>query len=176
MNGEQYVQELIKLQKGLAELQTKFDEAASTSDPAWHWSGQREAWQKALNRMAELTRRFDTIPTTDPWYFKAVNWKADILSNERFASVNRFLGVTIDAWGAKNKANNAFWPSFKRYFVDDIEKVGGQVEKIRDEVIETAQRVAAVAKDWLPKMLPFIIGGVALLLVFRVGAFIPRKK
>jgi len=158
MTGQQYVERLSILRTAWEAAREKAV-AASAGTPEYFrrkMAEYRRSLQLILNKMAEMTRSFDDISLTDPWYGNATIWKNRELSDSRFKDVNWYLNIAIDASTTVRGHDAAFHRTITKYLLDDWEKVGRRVEEIRDDLIEAAQKGAKTLQQFSPMI---IIGG-----------------
>jgi len=125
--------------------------------------------QKATNRAVELIRTYPgKIPVNIPSTQEEIAYST--LQNS-FAELVAFTDEAGDAWRQLRAEDAEWYKNVWPYFVDDVEKVGRDIEKIRDQGLAFLIKVT----EWASNNPGLSILGLLVVVLLFFGGTIPRR-
>ena len=125
--------------------------------------------QKATNRAVELIRTYpEKIPENIPSSQEEVQY---FRLQEAFPELVAFTDQAGDAWRQLRAEDAEWYKNVWPYFVDDVEKIGRDIEKIRDQGLAFLKKLT----EWASNNPGLSILGLLVVVLLFFGGKIPRR-
>ena len=125
--------------------------------------------QKATNRAVDLIRSYPgKIPVNIPSTPEEIQY---VRLQQAFPELVAFTDQAGDAWRELRAEDAEWYKNVWPYFVDDVEKVGRDIEKIRDNALAFLKKLT----EWASNNPGLSILGVLVVVVLFFGGTFPRR-